>query len=83
MKGLPNKPRLRLGEVATFLGRHPRTVKRMILDGTLPGEKIGGGWLVPRDALIQYVRGRRSDVLLGVQYEFEFDDGSRAKPEGA
>jgi excisionase family DNA binding protein len=35
---------LTASQVATLLQLHPRTVYKLVKQGTLPGKKFGGGW---------------------------------------
>ena len=39
------------GQVAKLLNVHPETVRRWLVDGTLPGRKVGGLWLISGVAL--------------------------------
>lgn len=72
MKGLPNKASFTISELADAWECHPRTVYRKIVAGELPAEKRIGGWRIPREAVLDWERRHRSNVLLGVQYEFLF-----------
>jgi excisionase family DNA binding protein len=46
---------LTASQVADLLQIHPRTVYKLVKQGTLPGRKFGGGW-----------RFSKSDILLMV-----------------
>ena len=41
--------------VARVLGRRLETVRKALTDGRLPGQKVGGGWLVRKDALMAHL----------------------------
>ena len=41
--------------VARVLGRNHEAVRRAIQQGRLPGIKVGGGWLVRKDALMAHL----------------------------
>jgi excisionase family DNA binding protein len=60
-------------EVATALRLHPRTVRRMLADGRLPGTKVGGkAWRVSRRLLVNLVEGEQAQKELA-----QFLGGSR------
>jgi excisionase family DNA binding protein len=61
MPGLPKL--LTLAEVAAYLGQKPRTIAAWILDGELPGVKVGRHWLIIEDDLREYI-SMRSNMLL-------------------
>jgi excisionase family DNA binding protein len=43
-------------EVAKLLRVHPRTVKRLAGEGTLPGFRVGSQWRFRREAINEYIR---------------------------
>ena len=43
-------------EVAKLLRVHPRTVKRLASEGTLPGFRVGSQWRFRREAINEYIR---------------------------
>lgn len=50
---------LTAGECARFLRVHLNTVKKLLAEGLLPGQKIGRQWRVDKENLKQYMAGRR------------------------
>ncbi len=44
-------------EVAEVLGITAQAASRLVRQGKLPGVKIGGVYMVPRDAMKEFVRG--------------------------
>ena len=40
---------LTAGEVAELLQIHPRTVYKLVKEGSIPGRKFGGGWRFSRN----------------------------------
>ena len=47
---------LSVDEVALKLKLHPRTIRRLLADGRLPGVRFGGKqWRVPADSLRSYI----------------------------
>jgi len=44
---------LKVGEAAAILGVHVRTVRAWLKSGAIRGRKVGGIWLVNRDALFK------------------------------
>ncbi len=43
-------------QVAEMLKVHPRTVKRLANQHTLPGFKVGGQWRFRREAIEEYIK---------------------------
>lgn len=61
--------------VARVLGRRLETVRKALSEGRLPGIKVGGGWLVRKDALMAH--------LGYAQWEIErYGYGMNTAPEG-
>ena len=62
---------LTASEVASLLHMHPRTVYKLVKQGSLPGRKFGGGWRFSRRDIMQMISpvvsaaGPRSDELEG------------------
>jgi excisionase family DNA binding protein len=55
--GPPEPPdMLTIAQVAQRLGLSDETVRRHARSGTLPFDKIGGTWLMPRERLIRGIR---------------------------
>src|SRR5205807_10080170 len=46
---------LTAGEVAELLQIHPRTVYKLVKEGSIPGRKFGGGWRFSRSEIIAMV----------------------------
>lgn len=46
---------LSIKEVASMLRRSPQTIQRLLVDETLPGIRIGGGWVVDQDKLLAWL----------------------------
>jgi excisionase family DNA binding protein len=44
-------------QAAQKLQVHPRTVKRLLGQGKLPGQKVGNQWRIPWQALQKYMEG--------------------------
>ena len=44
-----------VGAVAIVLGRHSEAVRKALQQGRLPGQKVLGGWLVRKDALMAHL----------------------------
>ena len=45
-------------QVAKILGIDPQTATRMFREGTLPGGKVGGRWMIADAKLIAYLQER-------------------------
>jgi excisionase family DNA binding protein len=43
---------LTASQVARLLQIHPRTVYKLVKQGTLPGRKFGGGWRFSKSAIM-------------------------------
>jgi excisionase family DNA binding protein len=52
----PPPDMLTIAQVAKRLGLSDETVRRHARSGTLPFDKIGGTWLMPRERLIRGIR---------------------------
>lgn len=46
---------LTASEVASLLHVHPRTVYKLVKQGSLPGRKFGGGWRFSRREIMQMI----------------------------
>lgn len=46
---------LTASEVAQLLQIHPRTVYKLVKEGSLPGRKFGGGWRFSRSEILAMV----------------------------
>lgn len=44
-------PRLTVTEIARWLGRHPRTIRRLARQGRLPALRVGGQWTFTRQEI--------------------------------
>jgi len=51
---------LTASEVASLLHVHPRTVYKLVKQGSLPGRKFGGGWRFSRREIMQMISSRES-----------------------
>ncbi|MDO8700159.1 MAG: helix-turn-helix domain-containing protein [Deltaproteobacteria bacterium] len=51
---------LTASEVANLLQVHPRTVYKLVKQGSLPGRKFGGGWRFSRRNITQMISSRES-----------------------
>jgi excisionase family DNA binding protein len=51
---------LTASEVASLLHVHPRTVYKLVKQGSLPGRKFGGGWRFSRRDIMQMISPRES-----------------------
>ncbi len=47
-------------EAATHLKVRPETVRRLLSQGRLPGNKVGRAWRIPEGALMDYLRGEEA-----------------------
>jgi excisionase family DNA binding protein len=56
---------LTAGQAAEKLQLHPRTVRRLLVDGELPGKKIGAKeWRISAAALKSYIEGGQKPSTL-------------------
>ncbi|HEV8721020.1 MAG TPA: helix-turn-helix domain-containing protein [Candidatus Binatia bacterium] len=46
---------LTASEVAELLQIHPRTVYKLVKEGSIPGRKFGGGWRFSRSEILAMV----------------------------
>jgi excisionase family DNA binding protein len=46
---------LTASQVASLLQIHPRTVYKLVKQGTIPGRKFGGGWRFSRSEIITMI----------------------------
>jgi excisionase family DNA binding protein len=46
---------LTASQVASLLQIHPRTVYKLVKQGTIPGKKFGGGWRFSRTEIITMI----------------------------
>jgi excisionase family DNA binding protein len=46
---------LTASEVAELLQIHPRTVYKLVKEGSIPGRKFGGGWRLSRSEILAMV----------------------------
>ena len=51
-------------ETASYCKVHPNTVYRALRSGELEGTKRRTGWLIPKDAVVAYLRKREADVRI-------------------
>jgi excisionase family DNA binding protein len=52
---------LTANQVAELLQIHPRTVYKLVKQGSLPGRKLGGGWRFSRNEILTMVHARLPD----------------------
>jgi excisionase family DNA binding protein len=66
---------LTASQVAELLQMHPRTVYKLVKQGSIPGRKCGGGW-----------RFRRSEIMTMISPNNEggpsFNESGEEKPNG-
>lgn len=48
---------LTVDEAAEHLKVRPETIRRLLSQGKLPGNKIGRAWRIPEGALMKFLRG--------------------------
>ena len=46
---------LTASQVASLLQVHPRTVYKLVKQGSIPGKKFGGGWRFSRQEIMQMI----------------------------
>ena len=46
---------LTASQVASLLQVHPRTVYKLVKQGSIPGRKFGGGWRFSKGEIIQMI----------------------------
>ena len=56
---------LTAGEVAELLQIHPRTVYKLVKDGSIPGRKFGGGWRFSRSDVLELVSSKAMSLADG------------------
>lgn len=56
---------LTAGEVAELLQIHPRTVYKLVKEGSIPGRKFGGGWRFSRNEILAMVSPQGSPPAPG------------------
>jgi len=62
---------LTASQVASLLQVHPRTIYKLVKNGSIPGKKFGGGWRFSRQEILQMISPvapaarRQSDDLEG------------------
>ncbi len=44
-------------EAADYLKVRPETIRRLLSQGRLPGNKVGRAWRIPENALMAFLRG--------------------------
>ena len=47
---------LSTGEAALILGVHHVAVRKMVIQGRLPGIQVARNWIIPRDALLEFAK---------------------------
>jgi excisionase family DNA binding protein len=56
---------LTASEVAELLQIHPRTVYKLVKEGSIPGRKFGGGWRFSRSDILAMVSPQGTPPLAG------------------
>jgi excisionase family DNA binding protein len=56
------KSTLTIFETATYCKVRPNTIYRALRNGELEGTKRRTGWLIPKEAVLAYLRKREADV---------------------
>ena len=46
---------LTASQVASLLQVHPRTIYKLVKNGSIPGKKFGGGWRFSRQEIMQMI----------------------------
>ena len=46
-------------DVAAYLKLNEKTAYRLVLDGKIPGFKVGGSWRFRREEIIEWTRGKQ------------------------
>jgi excisionase family DNA binding protein len=59
LSGMATDELLTPEESAKYLKMHVDSVRRLLRTSKLPGKKVGGGWRIPKSALVEMLR---SDV---------------------
>jgi excisionase family DNA binding protein len=62
---------LTAGEVAELLQIHPRTVYKLVKEGSIPGRKFGGGWRFSRNEILAMVSPQGSPPASGKMHTEE------------
>ena len=52
---------LTIEEAAEFLKMTPKTIRKMLKEGTIPGSRVGKQWRTTRRALLDCIDGLGSD----------------------
>jgi excisionase family DNA binding protein len=71
MQEVPMDEILTAGEVAELLQIHPRTVYKLVKEGSIPGRKFGGGWRFSRNEILAMVSPQGSPPALGKMHTEE------------
>lgn len=50
-------------EAADYLKVRPETIRRLLSQGRLPGNKVGRAWRIPENALMAFLRGGGMDAV--------------------
>jgi len=54
---------LTVDEAANYLKVRPETVRRLLSQGRLPGNKVGRAWRIPEGALMDFLRGEEAEAV--------------------
>jgi len=58
-------PIMTIDEVATYLGLHPLTVRRLARDGEIPAFKVGRQWRVKRELFERWMAEQSIKNVVG------------------
>ncbi|RBP98816.1 helix-turn-helix domain-containing protein [Bifidobacterium xylocopae] len=53
---------LEVKEVSEILHKNPHTIYGWLRTGALPGTKCGGGWLIAKSDIIEYLQSRSNNT---------------------
>jgi len=60
---------LTVDEAAQHLKVRPETVRRLLSQGRLPGNKVGRAWRIPEGALMTFLRGEEEPIAAGASID--------------
>ena len=58
---------LTASQVASLLQIHPRTVYKLVKQGSIPGGKFGGGWRFSRSEILNTISSRTARGLSDIE----------------
>lgn len=60
---------LTASQVASLLQIHPRTVYKLVKQGSIPGRKFGGGWRFSKNEILGMISTPGADILMAQEVE--------------